>query len=130
MFELGKSNINENELEQCIKQVPTSENINYVQIISSANQLGSFSYNKDLSKRRLEAVNSYLKKHYKNVITKFVSVGKNSQLDKKVYIIIITNKKREPEIKIVEKQIIIEKEKIIEKIPPKKKSPILTILLH
>ena len=106
-FELGKSDLKQMELEKCVKQIPEDEYIKYVQIISSANQLGTFEFNKKLSDKRLEVVHSYLKKHLKNIETKVLSIGKNSQLDKKVYVLILAAKRKNPEVIIVEKKVVV-----------------------
>lgn len=113
-FALGKYIIqHKDNIEKCIQNIPENENINLIYIISSANEVGNANNNKVLSQKRLDEVRSFLSQQAKlsqTKITEELSIGKNHVLGKKAHILILTTEKMKPEIKTVEKEIIISKE--------------------
>lgn len=93
-FGLGKSDINKTDIDHCLNKIPKDESIYFVQILSSANEIGNYSFNKKLTDKRLNKVQSYLLKNIKNLETNLISVGKNDQLGKKAHILIFANKQQ------------------------------------
>jgi hypothetical protein len=91
-FAKGKSNVSQNEINRCLNKIPKDETIHFVQIISSADRVGSYALNKKLTNERLKKTQSYLLKDIKNAKIKLFSIGKNEKLGKKVYILILARK--------------------------------------
>jgi hypothetical protein len=91
-FGKGKSDVSETDINHCLNKIPKDETIHFVQIISSADGIGSYATNKKLTDERLKKTQSYLLKNIKNSEIKLFSVGRNEQLGKKVYILLLANK--------------------------------------
>ncbi len=91
-FGKGKSDVSKADINHCLNKIPQNESIHFVQIISSADAVGSYVRNKKLTDQRLKKTQSYLLKDLKNAEIKLFSVGRNEQLGKKVYILILASK--------------------------------------
>lgn len=93
-FELNKSNIDPNFIEQCLNKLKENEKISSLKILASSDFKGNLHYNKKLANKRLNNTYEYVSKKVVNLKNKeLVSVGKSLELGKKVYITFHTEEK-------------------------------------